>query len=288
MAELSALLPVVDPTEYNDQDLHNTLRHLSYFLHEYANGGCALAPHASAGFEAELRAVFDQLSEATLTRFPDGASLEQMNSLITQRFNAKDGAGLARPAVEQAVRDGIAIARRAGQVSRSQVIGSGTVAGLFLGSGGVPKTGVDTINVGWRGVDGDVQASRQHHGRAFQALCLWSTEVIDALRSEGHPIAPGSAGENITLSGFDWAAMRPGVTLKIGEVLAEISSFAEPCSQNARWFSDRKFTRIDQDRHPGWSRLYAWVLRPGTIRVDDTATIVTPVRDAMSDPSADA
>ena len=43
---------------------------------------------------------------------------------------------------------------------------------------------------------------------------------------------------------------------------AEISSHATPCAKNAGWFGDRQFRRIDHDEHPGWSRLYATVLRP--------------------------
>jgi len=37
----------------------------------------------------------------------------------------------------------------------------------------------------------------------------------------------------------------------------------------AAWFADGDFKRMDQDVHPGWSRLYAWVLEPGSIRTGD-------------------
>ena len=36
----------------------------------------------------------------------------------------------------------------------------------------------------------------------------------------------GAAGENVTIAGLDWADVRPGVRLRIGEVLAEVWSFA--------------------------------------------------------------
>ncbi|MND08457.1 hypothetical protein D3C83_310620 [compost metagenome] len=61
--------------------------------------------------------------------------------------------------------------------------------------------------------------------------------------------------------------------LLVGDVLAEISAYATPCSKNAPWFTDRYFNRMDHDRHPGWSRAYAWVREPGTIRTGDPVIV---------------
>jgi MOSC domain-containing protein YiiM len=151
----------------------------------------------------------------------------------------------------------------------------GRVVQLNVSDGGVPKKPIEAAEVGDRGLVGDRQASRQHHGRPLQALCIWSADVIDALRAEGHPIEPGSAGENVTVSGIDWSTVRPGTQLLVGDVLAEISAWATPCKKNAQWFADRDFNRIEHGRHPGWSRAYAWVREPGTIRQGD-AVIVEP------------
>lgn len=148
----------------------------------------------------------------------------------------------------------------------------GTVAGLFLGSGGVPKGPAATVDVDWSGVVGDRQAVRKHHGRPWQALCLWSTEVVDRLAAEGHPIFPGAAGENLALSGLDWARVVPGAHLRVGEVVAEVTAYALPCRTNARWFADRRFDRIHH-RHGAVSRVYATVLQPGSISVGDPAVL---------------
>jgi MOSC domain-containing protein YiiM len=149
----------------------------------------------------------------------------------------------------------------------------GTVVQLNVSDGGVPKRPVEVAEVGDRGLVGDRQAARQHHGRPLQALCLWSLEVIEALQGEGHPIAPGSAGENLTLGGIDWATLRPGTQLLVGDVLAEVSAWAEPCKKNAPWFADGDFRRMQHARHPGWSRAYAWVREPGTIRAGDPVVV---------------
>jgi MOSC domain-containing protein YiiM/uncharacterized damage-inducible protein DinB len=149
----------------------------------------------------------------------------------------------------------------------------GRVAQLNVSDGGVPKKPIEVAEVGDRGLVGDRQAARQHHGRPLQALCLWSADVIDALRAEGHPIEAGSAGENVTVAGIEWRTIRPGTQLLIGDVLAEVSAWAVPCKKNAAWFSDRDFNRMSHDRHPGWSRAYAWVREPGTIRQGDPVVV---------------
>ncbi|MGI8662979.1 MAG: MOSC domain-containing protein [Acidimicrobiales bacterium] len=152
--------------------------------------------------------------------------------------------------------------------------GPGTVAGLFRSDGGVPKLAVDEADIDHRGIVGDRQATRAHHGRVWQALCLWSREVIDELRGEGHPIGPGRAGENVTIAGLDWAALRPGVQLRIGEAVAELSSYATPCVKNAQWFLGGDFDRMGHDRDPGISRIYASVITPGAVRLGDRVMVL--------------
>ena len=149
---------------------------------------------------------------------------------------------------------------------------AGSVERLHVSNGGLPKLPIDTAEVTWKGMEGDRQASRNHHGRPWQALCLWSTEVIDAFRAQGHPLAPGLAGENITVSGLPWPAVRPGVDLRVGEVLCRVSSYAIPCKQNRDWFLDGRFDLMHHSNGPV-SRVYATVLEPGRIAVGDTAVL---------------
>jgi hypothetical protein len=152
----------------------------------------------------------------------------------------------------------------------------GTVSGLFVSDGGVPKAPVASVEVDHGGIVGDRQANRVHHGRPWQALCLWSTEVIDAFRADGHPLEPGLAGENISLSGIAWDRMRPGVLLRLGEVLAEVSSYAIPCKKNAAWFLGGSFDLMHH-RHGPVSRVYATVLEPGVIATGDPVLLEPPV-----------
>lgn len=146
---------------------------------------------------------------------------------------------------------------------------------IGISAGGVPKTTVTSAWIDETGVRGDHQADREHHGGPDRALCLYSLEVIERLRSEGHPIDPGSTGENLTIAGLDWAAVTPGTRIGVGEhARIEVVSYTSPCRKNARWFIDGEFTRMSQRRHPGESRVYARVLTPGTVAVGDKVTLV--------------
>lgn len=154
---------------------------------------------------------------------------------------------------------------------------TGSIAQISSSSGGVPKTAITEATIGVRGVDGDVQETRAHHGRPYQALCLWSAEVVDAFAADGHPIAYGSCGENLTLAGLDWSSMRAGTIIEIGEgpdaVRLQLSGPTEPCSKNSGHFLERDINLMDHDRNPGHSRWYASVLQPGSISTGDSVTV---------------
>ena len=149
----------------------------------------------------------------------------------------------------------------------------GTVAHLHA-SKGLPKKPIDSAVIGWKGVEGDVQSARAHHGRPWQALCIWSTDAIDTLRAEGHPIAPGYAGENITVAGIPAEAFRPGAHFRSGTVRGFLTSYAIPCKQNNDWFLNNDFRRMSHERGDQ-CRLYAMVTTCGNIAVGDSFELFT-------------
>ena len=165
----------------------------------------------------------------------------------------------------------IADLRRAGDDAVERQVG--TISQISVSNGGVPKTAVTSSEVDVRGLVDDVQATRLHHGRPWQALCLWSQDVIDEFAAAGHPIAAGSAGDNITISGVDWQTMRGGTIIDLGGVRCQLSAPAVPCSKNAPWFIDGDISLMDHDQHPGKSRWYASVLTPGNVATGDAVTV---------------
>lgn len=150
---------------------------------------------------------------------------------------------------------------------------SGTVVQISRNGGGVPKLPVDRVGVTFSGLEGDRQHDRRNHGRPWQAVCLWSADVVDALAAEGHPIGYGSAGENLTVRGLDWAALSPGVRLLAGTALLQVTSYAIPCKNNAQWFSDGGFSRMSHEVRPGQSRLYASVVVEGVVATADVVVV---------------
>lgn len=134
--------------------------------------------------------------------------------------------------------------------------------------GGVPKMPIDAAVLTRVGIIGDAQAHPQFHGGAERAVCLYALAHIEALQREGHPIYPGSVGENLTIAGLDWNVMQPGVRLTIGDkVVVEISSYTVPCRTIAGSFLAGEYKLIAQTTHPGESRVYARVLRGGRLAV---------------------
>jgi MOSC domain-containing protein YiiM len=151
---------------------------------------------------------------------------------------------------------------------------AGRVAYVNVSAGGVPKLPVAEARLGPTGLEGDKQRNRRYHGGPTRALCIYSLECIHALQREGHPIVPGSAGENITLEGIDWTLLAPGVRLALGEAEVEITTYTSPCGVIRRSFSNYNSIRIWQGEHPGWSRVYGRVIREGVIRSGDAARIL--------------
>jgi len=154
-------------------------------------------------------------------------------------------------------------------------VSEGRIFQLNLSNGGVPKLAVREALLGPGGLEGDRQRDRRYHGGPERALCLYALERILELQAEGHPIFPGSVGENLTLVGLDWSGLAPGARLALGEdALIEVSSYTTPCKIISASFRGGEFKRISHKVRPGYSRLYARVLRPGRLGVGQAVRLL--------------
>lgn len=151
----------------------------------------------------------------------------------------------------------------------------GTLHSINVSNGGVPKLPQSSADIRATGIAGDRQADLRYHGGPDRAVSLYSLDLIHALQAEGHPIVPGSIGENLTIASVDWLLIRPGARLSIGDVLLEITKPANPCHKIRPSFSDRNSDRVSEKLHPGWSRWYARVLTEGAVKAGD-AIVVQP------------
>lgn len=265
----------LDPTAYDRQDTIGTLRALGAWWSQVTLGdpGAAWAAPQIAAQIAALRAAAGRLRVSVEEDAPLVLVDRTSRAVAAALGGAGWDGGLAGELLGRSLREihATAAARRA--AGAMPATATGRVHQVGTSGGGVPKPAAEQVAVAERGVVGDRQATRRYHGRPWQALCLWSLETIEGLAAEGHPIGPGSAGENVTVAGIPWAAVTSGVRLRVGEVLAVASAFAPPCAQNARWFSDGDFGRLHHDRGPGVSRIYASVVTGGTIRPGDAVVL---------------
>jgi MOSC domain-containing protein YiiM/GNAT superfamily N-acetyltransferase len=160
-------------------------------------------------------------------------------------------------------------------------MGDGRVLRVNVSDGGVPKRPVDAARITRAGVEGDRQRAVTVHGGPHRAVSVLGIEAIRRIAAEGHPIAPGTAGENLTTEGFDASSLPVGTRLRIGdEVILELSAPANPCRTIRHSFRDLRFGRLGMAAHPADSRMYARVLREGTVRPGDPIHVDPPGDDA--------
>jgi MOSC domain-containing protein YiiM len=150
---------------------------------------------------------------------------------------------------------------------------AGRLEAINLSGGGVPKQPVFEALVTEHGLSGDRQNDLRHHGGPDRAVVLYSLDVIRALQREGHPITVGAIGENLTVSGLTWPDVVPGMRLSVGGVALQITKYATPCTNIRGSFLDNDFMRVYQERHPGWSRVCARVIKGGVVRPGDAVSV---------------
>jgi MOSC domain-containing protein YiiM len=153
----------------------------------------------------------------------------------------------------------------------------GRVLQVNISPGGVPKKSVARARVGRLGLEGDAHQHSGVHGGPHRAVCLFAIEAIRRVAADGHPIGPGTVGDNLTTEGIELAALAPGTRLAVGdEVLLEIAGPANPCDVIRGSFRDGKSGRISILKHPADSRVYARVLAEGTVAVHDVIRVLPP------------
>lgn len=169
-------------------------------------------------------------------------------------------------------------------MARSETpVATGRVLHVNVSGGGVPKRPVEEAWVTRLGLEGDAQAERTVHGGPHKAVSLFAIEAIERMQSEGHPIEPGSAGENLTTTGIEWSLLPVGTRARVGDSLQiELASPAMPCAKQRRNFIDGRFSRLSIDLHPADSRMYARVLNEGPVRAGDPIELFAPSPDSRA------
>ena len=129
-----------------------------------------------------------------------------------------------------------------------------------------PRQGA--VVAGPLGLEGDEQADSEHHGGPDQAIYLYSAEDYAWWSAQlGRELAPGTFGENLTLSGFGPEPLRVGDRFGIGEVLLEATAPRIPCNKLAARMGNPGF--VKRFRQAGRTGVYTRVLVPGRLQAGD-------------------
>ncbi len=123
------------------------------------------------------------------------------------------------------------------------------------------------------GMEDDFICDQMNHGGPDQAIYLygapdyawWSDQL-------GRELAPGTFGDNLTLSDFESARYNIGDRLHIGSVILEFTAPRIPCSTLAARMGDRMFVKkYRRAERPG---MYCRIIQEGTVQVGDPVKLI--------------
>jgi len=134
----------------------------------------------------------------------------------------------------------------------------------------IPEDG--PVEIKSLGIETDAICDTKNHGGPDQALYIyggadyawWSEEL-------GKDLAPGTFGDNLTISDLESAAFHVGDYLHIGEVTLQVTAPRYPCSTFATRMGDPQW--VKKFRDGGRPGLYVRVIKEGVIKTGDTVTV---------------
>ncbi|QIN82904.1 MOSC domain-containing protein [Rubrobacter tropicus] len=118
------------------------------------------------------------------------------------------------------------------------------------------------------GLAGDEISDKENHGGVDQAVYLFGSPDYEWWSEElGRELAPGTFGENLTVSGLESAGAYIGDRFSIGSAVLEVTAPRIPCVTLAVRMGDPAFLkRFRRAERPG---LYCRVIRPGEVAAGD-------------------
>jgi MOSC domain-containing protein YiiM len=122
------------------------------------------------------------------------------------------------------------------------------------------------------GIEGDAICDTKNHGGVDQALYIygggdyvwWSKEI-------GKELAPGTFGDNLTISDLESATFNIGDYLHVGEVTLQVTAPRIPCGTFATRMEDPQWVKkFRAAERPG---LYCRIIKQGVVKVDDPVSV---------------
>jgi MOSC domain-containing protein YiiM len=134
------------------------------------------------------------------------------------------------------------------------------------GTTGIYKLPVGSAQITAEGLTGDAICDRENHGGVDQAVYIYGTPDYAWWSAElGREVAPGTFGENLTITDLESTRLNIGDRLRIGDVVLEVTAPRIPCVTLATRMGDPAFVkRFRNAERPG---LYCRVIQVGAVQV---------------------
>jgi MOSC domain-containing protein YiiM len=133
------------------------------------------------------------------------------------------------------------------------------------------------------GLPGDFIGDTKHHGGPDQAVYVYGGEDYQWWEVElGRELAPGTFGENLTISGLTCADVAVGDILQIGALTLQATDSRIPCGTLAGRMADPQFVkRFRFAERPGF---YCRVLQAGEVQAGQEVTLARYAGERISIP----
>jgi MOSC domain-containing protein YiiM len=162
-------------------------------------------------------------------------------------------------------------------VGRIQAIENAKSSGI---SGIFKMPCLDPVEITQMGLLGDVICDTENHGGIDQAVYIFGTTDYEWWSKElGFALAPGTFGENLTISTLESASYSIGDRLRVGEALLEVTAPRIPCVTLAARMGDPAF--VKRFRHAERPGLYCRVLETGQVQVGNSVTVELSRSDSV-------
>lgn len=161
-------------------------------------------------------------------------------------------------------------------------IGKAQAIGAKSGQTGIFKRHQEgPVQVNADGLTGDAICDTENHGGVDQAVYVfglpdyaWWSEAL------GYDLAPGTFGENLTVSELESATFNIGDRLQVGEVVLEVTAPRIPCVTLATRMGDPAFAK--RFRHAERPGVYCRVIEEGKVQAGDSVTLEPYTGETLS------
>lgn len=131
------------------------------------------------------------------------------------------------------------------------------------------------------GLEGDVIISTENHGGPDQAIYIYGgADYAWWINELGKELAPGTFGENLTVSGLGSAQFNIGDYLHISDATLQVTAPRIPCGTFAARMADSQW--VKKFRHAERPGLYCRVIKEGIIKTSDIVMVEKYTGETLS------